>query len=86
MGIVREETNGIKYYMHNRHEHNMAHLHVHYSGEVVKITIRSQRVIEGSIPETQLSEAQAWIRSKRNRLLKMYKRRMEPGAIRIIAD
>ena len=64
----------------------MAHLHVIHGGDEVKLTIRSQKIVEGFLRGPQLEEAQAWIRSNRNRLLKMWKRRMEPDGIKVIAE
>jgi hypothetical protein len=86
MGQVRKKTNGIKYYMHNRNEHNLPHLHVHHGSDEAKIRIDNQEVIEGSLRPEQLAEAQAWIRLKRNKLLKMWKRRMEPDGIQVIPE
>ncbi|HEX8567302.1 MAG TPA: DUF4160 domain-containing protein [Pyrinomonadaceae bacterium] len=58
----------LMYYFDNR-QHQLAHIHVQYSGEEAVISIPDGNVIEGSIRANKLKLVQAWIEIHREDLM-----------------
>jgi hypothetical protein len=48
--------------------HNLAHVHVRYSGHKASISIEDGNVLAGSIPPKQLKMVQAWIEIHKDEL------------------
>ena len=53
--------------------HNEAHIHVSYNGKEVTISINSGDVLDGTIPEHKMTQAQKWVMDNRIELAQKWR-------------
>ena len=56
------------YFKDNRH-HNKPHIHVHYQGQEMIVSVPDGEILEGEIPNSKMKLLQAWIELHRDELL-----------------